>query len=154
MIRRLTTGRRADRRRGTAYLEFAIGSGVLLAAFSGTFQFGYTMIQYNKLEMAVAQGARFASLIPYDSATVTPSSAYVSAVRNMVLYGSPAAGTTPALAGLGASNVNLTVTFTQGVPAAVAVSISGYSINALFGSFTLSGKPQVTYPYQGVWAPV
>ena len=30
-------------------LEFAIGSGVLLAAFTATFQFGFTFLQYNNL---------------------------------------------------------------------------------------------------------
>jgi len=36
----------------------------------------------------------------------------------------------------------------------MVVSISGYTINALFGSYTLVGKPQVSYAYQGVWSPV
>ena len=53
-------------------IEFAIGSGVLLAAFSGTFQFGYTFLQYNNLENAVARGARYASLVPYDSPQRNP----------------------------------------------------------------------------------
>ena len=72
----------------------------------------------------------------------------------MVLYGSPLAGKTPALTGLTADNVRLNVTFANGVPSAMQVSIAGYTINALFGTPTLTGKPQVTYPYQGVWAPV
>lgn len=141
-------------RSGTAIVEFALGSGVLLAAFSGTFEVGYTMIQYNKLETAVAQGARYASIVPYDSATATPSAAFLSAVQNMVLYGSPVAGDSPVLSGLTAGNVNLVVTFANGVPSAVKVSISGNTINALFATYTLTGKPAVTYPYQGVWAPV
>ncbi|HEV3201995.1 MAG TPA: TadE/TadG family type IV pilus assembly protein [Bryobacteraceae bacterium] len=141
-------------RRGMAIVEFALGSGVLLAAFSGTFEIGYSLIQYNKLETAVAQGARYASIVPYDSATATPSAAFSSAVKNMVLYGSPAMGSLPALSGLSAGNVNLTVTFANGVPSSIQVSISGYTIDALFRTYTLTGKPQVTYPYQGVWAPV
>src|SRR5258708_5447726 len=96
--------------RGVAIVEFAIGSGGLLATFSGTFGVGYSLIQYNKLEMAVAQGARYASIVPYDSATATPSAAFSSAVKNMVLYGSPVAGTSPVLSGLGTGNVNLTIT--------------------------------------------
>jgi Flp pilus assembly protein TadG len=139
---------------GMAIVEFAMGSGVLLAAFFGTFEFGYSLLQYNRLETAVAEAARYASIVPYDSATATPSSAFSSAVKNMVLYGSPAAGTSPVLSGLTAQNVNLTVTFANGVPSSMQISISSYTINALFGTFTLTGKPQVTYPYQGVWAPV
>lgn len=142
------------RNSGSAVIEFAIGSGLLLAAFSGTFQFGYTLIQYNRLETAVAQGARYASMVPYDSPTTTPPAALVTAVQNMVLYGSPAAGSSPAVSGLTASNVTLSVTFANGIPSTVTVSITGYTINALFGVSTLSGKPKVTYPFQGIWAPV
>lgn len=140
--------------RGSAIVEFALGSGVLLAAFAGCFQIGYTLIQYDRLQTAVAQAARYASLAPYDSATATPSSSFLSAVQNMVLYGSPVAGSSPVVSGLTAANVNLVVTFTNGVPGAMLVSISAYSINALFGVHTLNGKPQATYSYQGVWSPV
>ena len=37
-------------RKGTAIVEFALGSGVLLAVFAGTFEFGYTFLQYNQLQ--------------------------------------------------------------------------------------------------------
>jgi Flp pilus assembly protein TadG len=97
----------ARNRRGTAMLEFAIGSGVLIAAFTGTFQFGYTFLQYNNLENAVVRGARYASVKSYDSATSTPSDAFKTAVKNMVVYGSPTAGTTPVLPGLTVDNLRL-----------------------------------------------
>ena len=141
-------------RRGNVMIEFAIGSGVLLAAFTGTFQFGYTFLQYNNLQNAVARGARYASLVPYDSPTTVPSAAFQTAVQNMVLYGSPTVGTTPVLAGLTAGNANLTVTFTDGIPSAMTVFISGYTINSVFATTTLTTKPQVTYAYQGIWSPV
>ena len=146
--------RPVSQRKGTAVVEFALGSGVLLAGFSGAFEFGYALIQYNRLESAVAQGARYASMLPYDSTTETPSATFLSAVQNMVLYGSPSAGNAPALNGLTPGNINLVVTFSNGVPSSVEISVTGYAINALFGSFTLNGKPRVTYSYQGVWAPV
>lgn len=140
-------------RLGIAVVEFALGSGMLLATFSGTFEIGYAVIQYDKLQTAVAQGARYASLIPYDSASSTPSSAFLASVQRMVVYGNPAGGGAPAVAGLATKNVSLKVGFANGVPRTMEVSITGYTINALFGSFTLTGKPQVTYQYQGVWAP-
>jgi len=143
----------ARNREGSVMLEFAIGSGVLIAAFTGTFQFGYSFLQYNNLENAVARGARYASLVPYDSATTTYSDAFGTAVKNMVLYGSPTAGTSPVLPGLTTSNVNLTVTFTSGVPSAMTVSITGYTINAVVGTATVN-KPTVTYTYQGIWSPI
>ena len=139
---------------GSIMIEFALGSGVLLAAFTGTFQFGYTFLQYNNLANAVARGARYASLVPYDSATTTPSGAFQTAVQNMVLCGSPDACAAPVLAGLTADKVILAVTFTNGVPSAMTVSINGYAINSVFAATTLTSKPQVTYAYQGIWAPV
>src|SRR5205823_9679719 len=102
----------------------------------------------------VARGARYASLVPYDSATTAPSGTFQTAVQNMVLYGSPTAGTSPVLSGLTTGNVNLTVTFTNQVPSAMTVSISGYAINSIFATATLTKKPQVTYAYQGIWSPV
>ncbi len=135
-------------------LEFAIGSGVLIAAFTGTFQFGYSFLQYNNLENAVARGARYASVATYDSATTAPSDTFRTAVQNMVLYGSTTAGSTPVLPGLAASNVNFTVTFTNGVPSAMTVSITGYTINSVFASATLTNKPQITFAYEGIWAPI
>jgi Flp pilus assembly protein TadG len=141
-------------RAGNVMVEFALGSGILVMAFVGTFQFGYTFLQYNNLENAVARGARYASLIPYDSTTTAPSAAFSSAVKNMVLYGSSTAGTSPALPGLTTTNVNLTVTFTNGVPSAMTISISGYSINSVFATSTLTNKPRITYAYQGIWTPI
>src|ERR1700692_1502316 len=98
-------------RKGVAIVEFAIGLGVLITAFMGTFRFGYTFFQYNQLENAVIRGARFASIVPYHSAGAPPSAAFLTSVQNMVLYGSPTAGTSPILTGLTAANVNLSVTF-------------------------------------------
>jgi Flp pilus assembly protein TadG len=141
-------------RKGSVMVEFAIGVGVMLAAFTGTFQFGYTFLQYNNLQNAVARGARYASLVPYDSPNATPSAAFKTAVQNMVLYGTPTAGATPVLPGLGTGNVNLTVTFTNGIPALMTVSISGYTIDSIFAKSALTNKPQVMFAYQGIWSPI
>jgi len=148
------TAQFARDRAANIMIEFALGSGILVMAFVGTFQFGYTFLQYNNLQNAVARGARYASLIPYDSTTTAPSAAFSSAVKNMVLYGSSTAGTSPALPSLTTTNVNLTVTFANGVPSAMTVSISGYSINSIVATSTLTNKPKVTYAYQGIWTPI
>ena len=141
-------------RAGNIMVEFALGSGILVMAFVGTFQFGYTFLQYNSLENAVARGARYASLIPYDSPSTAPSGTFSSAVKNMVVYGTSTAGPSPALPGLATTNVNLTVTFINGVPGAMTISISGYSINSIFATSTLTNKPRITYAYQGIWKPI
>ena len=147
--------RRLRRRNGNVMIEFAIGSGLLLAAFTGTFQFGYTFLQYNNLQNAVARGARYASLVPYDSKDTNPTTAFKTKVQNMVLYGSTTAGATPVLPGLTAANVNVVPgPFTIGIPSTMTVSISGYTINSIFSRSTLTNKPQVTYAYQGIWSPI
>ena len=148
------TAKFARDRAGNIMVEFALGSGILVMAFVGTFQFGYTFLQYNNLENAVARGARYASLIPYDSASTAPSGTFSSAVKNMVVYGTSTAGTSPALPGLATTNVNLTVTFTNGVPGAITISISGYSINSIFATSTLTNNPRITYAYQGICTPI
>ena len=140
-------------------LEFALGSSVLLAAFGGTFQFGYTFYRYNALQTAVTDGARYASVRPYNSTTTTPKDDFLLAVRNMVVYGSPAGGTTPVTPGLTIDKVTLTPSFTNsagvvlGVPTFMTVAISGYAIDAIFATTTLTGKPKVTYPYVGIYSP-
>jgi Flp pilus assembly protein TadG len=145
-------------------VEFAIGSSLLIAAFAGTFQFGYTFLQYNNLENAVIRGARYASLIGYNSATDTPASDFQTAVQNMVLYGSPTAGTTPVVPGLATSNISVTAcgistvcpsyTSVLGIPQEITVSITGFTLNAVFSSFSLNGKPSATFTYQGIWEPL
>ena len=139
-------------------LEFAIGVGILLSVFAGTFQFGYTFYQYNLLKNAVRNGAGYAAMRNYDSATNQPSSAFLTAVQNVVVYGDPAGGSNPVLPGLATSNVNLVPALFNGAttnqpPVTMTVSISGYTIGAVFGSTTFTNKPSVTYPYQGVWEP-
>jgi len=147
--------RRLRRRNGNVMIEFAIGSGILLAAFTGTFQFGYTFLQYNNLQNAVARGARYASLVPYDSRDQNPSAAFTTKVQNMVLYGSTTAGATPVLPGLTAANVSVVPYFGPlGIPTKMTVSITGYTINSIFASNTLTNKPQVSYAYQGIWSPI
>jgi Flp pilus assembly protein TadG len=140
-------------RAGNVMLEFALGSGLLVAAFGGTFGFGYTFYQYNSLANAVNDGARYASLIPYTSTTTTPKPDLLLAVQNMVVYGNPAGGTVPVVPGLTTDKVQLNPAFTNGVPTAMTVYINGYKIDAMFAKNTLNNKPQVTYPYVGIYSP-
>ena len=144
-------------RRGNVMIEFALGAGVLFSVFAGTFRFGYTFYQYNLLKNAVNNGASYAALRTYDSSTSTPSSPFATAVKNMVVYGDPGGGTNPVLPGLTTSNVNLTpgwsTTGSGGTPVSMTVSISNYTISAVVGRTTLTGKPAAIYPYVGIFAP-
>lgn len=151
-------GRLRGNRSGNTLVEFAIGSTILVAAFTGTFQFGYTFYRYNTLVNSVNAGARWASLAPYDSLTGTPSNAYQTKVKNIVVYGNPAGTGDPLLPGLQTSNVNVSMemfgaTEEDDVPYAVTVKINGYTINAIFGDMVCNNKPIVRYAYQGIYSP-
>ena len=147
--------KRTSRQKGSVFIEFALSFLVLFSIFSGAFEFGYAMYAYNILVNAVREGARYASLKPYDSASSTPSSAFSTSVKNMVVYANPnpATGTAPVLRGLSTSNVNLTVLTNGPAPLQMTVSISSFPLDAVFGTVTLTGKPSVTFPYLGIPTP-
>ena len=134
-------------------LEFAIAAGVLVPAFVGTFQFGYTFYTYNNLDTAIRGGARYASLRSYDSATSTPSTGFSTAVQNMVVYGNSAGTGDPIAAGLTAGNVQVLPLMRGAVPRSITVQITGYTVDAIFTKFTFTGKPSTTFPYTGTPAP-
>ncbi len=149
---------------GNVFVEFAIGSGVLVAVFAGTFQFGYNFYRYNTLATAVSNGARYASLRTYDLKTsggvcADYSDAYRDAVKNIVVFGDPTGvATTPVSPGLTTSNVQVTAVCSsslagKGVPLTITVSITNYTLDAIFAQTTYNNKPQVTYAYQGVYSP-
>jgi len=140
-------------------VEFALGSSVLVAVFTATFQYGYIFYQYNAIVNAVNNGAHYGALQDYTSTSATPASAFTTAVKNMVIYGDPTGtNTTPVVKNLGTGNVTVTIGYagnpgTTFTPTSVTVAITGYAINAVTGTFTLTGKPSVTYPYQGMYLP-
>jgi Flp pilus assembly protein TadG len=139
---------------GSVMVEFALGATILVALFTGIYQYGYTFYIYNCLENAVRAGARYASRETYDSPSETPSSNFYASVRNTVVYGDPNASSGSTTApGLTTSQVKLYVTFVRNVPRTMTVSINGYSINAVMGSFTLTNKPQASMPFVGIFAP-
>lgn len=141
---------------GSITVEFTLCSLVLIPVFLGTWAFGFTFFQYAQLENAVRGGARYASEQPYDSASTTPSSAFLTAVQKVTVYGDPAADTataTPVVAGLTTANVQLTVTFTAGAPSAMTVSIVNFQLQSYTNKVTLNGKPYVWFPYLGTWGP-
>jgi Flp pilus assembly protein TadG len=140
-------------RRGNAMLEFALSSTILIYAFTGVFQFGYSMYLYNELEAGVRAGVRYASLAGIsNSGDSSIPTAYSTAVQNMVAYGTPSPGANPApvINGLTPGAVTVGVTFDSGhVPTGVSVKISSYSIDTIFKTFTFTNKPVLTMPYFG-----
>lgn len=147
------------RERGNALIEFALSFFLIFAVFSGIFQFAYSFYVYNSLVNAVREGARYASLKPYDSTTTTPTAAFLLAVQNMVVYGdsNPAQGAPTVVPGLETGKVALTVTGggsgTLTVPTQMTVTITGFTVDGVFGNWALSGKPNATFPYTGILTP-
>jgi Flp pilus assembly protein TadG len=126
---------------------------MLLGLTLGTLRFGYSFFVYSELEQAVRAAGRYASLRPYGSATTTPDAAYLTAVKNVVVYTAPAGGTSPIANGLTTDNVAVTMTFANGVPSAVTVAITGYDLPQIISSVRLTNKPQVQFPYLGLFQP-
>jgi Flp pilus assembly protein TadG len=141
------------KRRGSALLEFALATSILVPLFTGTFQFGYTLYVYNNLQSAVRGGARYASMRPYDSAGPTPSHEFSTAVRNMVVFGNPDGTGQPVSPGLTVSNVQIQPNMNGAAPESITVQIAGYTVDAVFTSFTFNGKPSTTFPYTGTVQP-
>jgi Flp pilus assembly protein TadG len=140
-------------RRGNAMLEFALSSTILIYAFTGVFQFGYSMYLYNELEAGVRAGIRYASLagISNNGDSSIPTG-YSAAVQNMVVYGTPSPGASPVpvIKGLTPAVVTVGVNFDIGhVPTDVSVKISTYSVDAIFKTFTFANKPVLKMPYFG-----
>ncbi len=130
---------------GNAILEFAIGFSVLWALFAGVYQFGYTFYVYNQLMTSVTNAAELGSKLTYDTGN---TSTYTTAVTNMVLYGSTAAGTTVTIPALTSSNVTISAN-PSSIPTTVTVSITNFKVDAIFHKFTFN-KPSVTMPYMGI----
>ncbi len=139
--------------RGGVIVEFALAAFVLVPMLMGTFAFGLAFRNYSNLLMSVRNASRYASLQDYDSWTSTPSTAYATRVRNMVVYGSPDGGKTPLVMGLPPSNVTVTIEMSAGIPRTVTVSVTGYKLVDFFYPVTLDNKPSVSFPYMGRFAP-
>jgi Flp pilus assembly protein TadG len=141
------SNKRRKSEHGNAMIEFSLGFMLLWTMFAGVYQVGYAYYTYNALMTCVSNAAIYGARIGYD--TASPSS-YTSIVQNMVLYGDETAGTRPIVRNLTASNVNVSVTLDgQGIPRDLTVSITGYSINALFTTYALTNKPRATSLYYG-----
>ena len=131
---------------GNAIIEFAICSFFLWLSFSGVYGVGYGLYVYNSLMTSVSNAAVFGAARNYD--TASPDS-YTTAVKNMVVYGDATAGTYPLVPNLTTDNVNIALNPTTGTPQDLTVSITGYTIDSIFMSFSLSGKPKATVLYTG-----
>ncbi len=148
----MRTATQRSRKRGNAMLEFAIGFGLLLSVFSGVVQFGYAFYVYNTLETAVRNAARYGAVTQFNGPSGGGTGGFDERVQKMVLYGTPTPppGATPVAPGLTTADIRVTVRQdVRGVPNRVTVGVDGYTLKAIFASYTLTNKPQVSFEYQG-----
>ena len=146
--------------RGSTIIEFALSASLLVALFGGVIEFGYTFYVYENLVSAVRAGARYGALSVYDPSGPTlasaPSSPLTTAVTNVTVYGNPAgaaSGRRPVVTGLRPEHVCVDVSFWNGVPHLVTVSIRDFSVPRAFGSWTANKKPLATFLYMGRYDP-
>jgi len=106
-----------QRERGATLVEFAIGATVFLIVVFAVVEFGRALWVHNALADAARRGARYA---------VVNTAASSNAVKNIVVYGDAAGGTTPLVNNL--STANVTVTYSSfGLSGGTAtVSITNY----------------------------
>ncbi|MGH9874035.1 MAG: TadE/TadG family type IV pilus assembly protein [Pyrinomonadaceae bacterium] len=103
--------------RGSTLVEFAIGATVFLTVMFGVMEFGRALWVHNALSDAARRGARYA---------VVHTAADSDAVKNVVVYGNPAGGTTPLVSNLTTANVNVVYSGFGLSGGTATVSISNY----------------------------
>jgi len=143
-------------RKGNALVEFALGTGILIPCLAGTFQFGYGFYTYNRIESAIADGARYASLRTYRCLSAGDINKVKEAIRNVTVYGSPKPTSSARRLVPELTVDKIAVDYRlngKGIPLDVTVRASGVQINAVFARFTLRDKPRVTFPFIGRYAP-
>ena len=148
---------RSRSQRGSALVEFALAAPLGILALAGTFQFGYAFYVYNQLQLSIRSGVRYASLMDYKGTSSACVAATKDTVKNVIVYGTtaPAADASPIVRGLSKSNINVNFNpDTNGVPGNITVSATAFTVDAVFTTFTFSGKPMASVPYVGRYSPV
>src|SRR5689334_12847424 len=103
--------------KGATIVEFAIGATIFLTCVFSVLEFGRALWVHNALADAARRGARYAAV---------HSANDVAAVKNVVVYGDPAGGSTPIVENLSASNVNVQYSAFGLNGGTVSVSITNY----------------------------
>lgn len=148
--------KRRQTQKGNALIEFALGTGILIPCLAGTFQFGYGFYTYNRVESAIADGARYASLRTYRCLSSSDIAKVKDAIRNVTVYGSPYPGDGTRRLVRELTRENVVVEYRLNAlnePIDITVRARNVQINAVFTSFTLRDKPKITFPFIGRYAP-
>ena len=133
---------------GATLVEFAIAATVFLTVMFAVLEFGRALWVHNALTDAARRGARYAVLHQQSD---------IDAVKNVVVYGDPAGGTTPVVNNLASTNVQVNYSTFGLDGGTVQVSITNYqfqfvipfigtSIQMPSYSTTLTGESAGTLP--------
>ena len=152
--------KRSGSQRGSALIELALSSLVLIPVLFGTFQFGYTFYIYNLLCTQINASAKYAAMRTFRCADSTSITKFKTATANMVRFGNPDGSGALIEPGLTAAEVDVQIKDRNGasadathLPTYVTVSTLNYSVNAVFTTFTFTSKPILRVPYVGRFAP-
>ena len=119
--------------RGAAVVEFALTASVFIMMIVAIISGAHLFFTHNAMVEATRRGARYAATRCYPNLSGCPDSANtITKVQNMVLYGTPDAGTTTLVHNLQRDNVTVTYSSDFGVGQGnVSVKIDNY--NYIFG---------------------
>src|SRR6185369_1865701 len=131
--------RHISRRResGVATIEFALTFSFFFLMIVAVISGGHLFFTHNALVESTRRGARYAAMLakPASGACVNNSTT-VDPVKNMVLYGTPTAGTTPLVNNLTAANITVCYSNDFGVAqGTVSVKIENYNY-----TFAVAGR--------------
>jgi Flp pilus assembly protein TadG len=123
--------------RGTAIVEFTLTATFFLMIIMAIISAGHLFFTHNALVESTRRGARYAATLakPATEACVNNSTT-VDPVKNMVLYGTPTAGTTTLVNNLQPANITVCYSNDYGVAqGTVSVKIENYNY-----TFAVAGR--------------
>jgi TadE-like protein len=131
--------------RGTAIVEFAITASFFLMIIMAIISGGHLYFTHNAMVESTRRGARYAAMncLP-NLAGCQNSGTSLDRVRNVVLYGTPTAGSAPLVNGLTPANVQVDYSPDFGVAqGTVSVKIINYNY-----TFAVAARVINMPPYQ------
>lgn len=126
----------ARRQRGLAMVEFAIGAPLLLLLLLGIGEFGRLLSQYNQLLQGSRDAARYVASHAMNATLgqIQLTTALQDTAKNLLVYSSPTAGSTPIVPGLGAGQVQVSAVGSEHIQVSVT-----YSFQPVVGNVLLPG---------------
>lgn len=128
------------RQRGLAAVEVAIAAPLFLLLMAATAELGRAFYSYNILTKSVREGARYLAAHALNGAGVVDLGAdRIAAAKNLVVYGSPAAG---------ANGSEL-------LPGLAPASVTWSAVDVQVGTLTSTQiSVSVSYAYVPLWAAI